>query len=97
MILAFESLMEQRTGCSQLHDVVLRCLYNDLKPKIHELDSLIIQHAHLLNGVDITVQGSRHDDLFLLKVMTSTCGSICRSGQYVVMNGMFFAAAGGIG
>lgn len=47
MIHAFEYLMEKLAGYSQLHDVVLLCLYNDLKSKIPDLDMRIIDHAHL--------------------------------------------------
>jgi hypothetical protein len=59
--------MEKLTRYSQLHDVVLLCLYNDLKPKTPDPDRLIIEHAHLLTGVNITELGGRHDVLFLLK------------------------------
>ena len=67
MIHAFEHLIDRLRSYSQLHDVVLLCLYNDLKPKIPDLDGRIIHHAHLETGVGITEDGGRHDVLFLLK------------------------------
>ena len=87
MIHAFEYLMEKLTGYSQLHDVVLLCLYNDLKLKIPDLDDLITKHAHLLYGVDITEHGGRHDVLFLLKSydldlrLNLPLGTVCGYGR----------------
>lgn len=87
MIHAFEYLMEKLAGYSQLHDVMLLCLYNDLKSKIPDLDMRIIDHAHLENGVDITEHGGRHDILFLLKSfdldlrLNLPLGSVCGYGR----------------
>lgn len=49
------------------HDVVLWCLYNDLRGKISDLDERIKAHGHILNEHSISRIGGIHDILFLLK------------------------------
>lgn len=49
------------------HDTLLWSLYSDLKSKIPELDTIINEHAHILNESTLYASGGLHDILFLLK------------------------------
>lgn len=49
------------------HDTLLWSLYSDLKNKIPELDTIINEHAHILNENTLQISGGLHDILFLLK------------------------------
>jgi len=49
------------------HDSLLWILYSDLKNKIPELDTIINEHAHILNETTLYECGGLHDILFLLK------------------------------
>ena len=48
-------------------DIVLYCLYKDLRDKIPDLDDRIEAHGHILNESLLSNYGGRHDILFLLK------------------------------
>lgn len=49
------------------HEALLWSLYSDLKNKIPELDTIINEHAHILNENILYESGGLHDILFLLK------------------------------
>lgn len=49
------------------HDVLLWCLYKDLRDKISNLEERIEAHGHIFNENYIRNQGGTHDILFLLK------------------------------
>ena len=49
------------------HDVVLYCLYKDLRDRIRNIDDHIEAHGHILNESILSKTGGRHDILFLLK------------------------------
>ena len=49
------------------HDTLYWALYKDLRDKIPELDTIITDHAHLLNESVLYKQGGLHNILFLLK------------------------------
>lgn len=49
------------------HDALVFALYWSLRGKIDNLDDLIMRHAHVMNGADISILGGTHDILFLLK------------------------------
>lgn len=49
------------------HDTLLWSLYFDLKNKIPELDTIINEHAHILNESTLYASSGLHDILFLLK------------------------------
>ena len=49
------------------HDTLYWALYKNLRDKIPELDTIITDHAHLLNESVLYKQGGLHDILFLLK------------------------------
>ena len=49
------------------HDTLLWSLYSDLRGKIPELDTIINEHAHILNEHSLYMSGGVHDILFLLK------------------------------
>lgn len=49
------------------HDTLLWSLYSDLKHTIPELDTIINEHAHILNEDSLYASGGVHDILFLLK------------------------------
>ena len=49
------------------HDMVNWALYKDLRNKILNLDDIITDHAHALNGNELYKTGGVHDILFLLK------------------------------
>lgn len=42
-------------------------LYNKLNPEIPDLDDKIAGRANILSGMDIYIQGGKHDILFFLK------------------------------
>ena len=46
------------------HDTMLWSLYSDLKNKIPELDTIINEHAHILNESTLYASGGLHDILF---------------------------------
>ena len=49
------------------HDMLYWALYQDLKDQIPMLDSIITDHAHIVNEYSLYQQGGLHDILFLLK------------------------------
>ena len=49
------------------HDIIFWALYQDLRKKIHGLDTIINEHAHVLNESQLYKAGGSHDILFLLK------------------------------
>lgn len=49
------------------HEIILYCLYKDLRDKIPDLDDRIEAHGHMLNETIISNFGGTHDILFLLK------------------------------
>ena len=49
------------------HDVLLWCLYKDLRGKISDLEQRIEDHGHIVNENHIERWGGTHDILFLLK------------------------------
>lgn len=69
------------------HDILLLCLYNDLKNKIDDLDQRILNHTHVFSGEKITDLGGNHDILFLLKSLDLDLrcgyklGTVCSYGR----------------
>lgn len=69
------------------HDILLLCLYNDLKGKIADLDNRILSHTHIINGEKITKLGGEHDILFFLKSLDLDfrcgykLGTVCGYGR----------------
>ena len=69
------------------HDILLICLYNDLKNKVDNLDERIQNHTHVYMGEEITADGGDHDILFYLKSLDLdlrcgyTLGTVCGYGR----------------
>lgn len=69
------------------HDILLLCLYNDLRTKIKDLDSRILEHTHVYFGDQITTLGGDHDVLFFLKSLDLDLrcgyklGTVCGYGR----------------
>ena len=49
------------------HDILLVCLYRNLREKVPDLDDRILSHTHVYVGNEITLLGGEHDILFFLK------------------------------
>ena len=49
------------------HDMLYWALYQQLKDKIPQLDTIITSHAHIVTGKKLYREGGTHDILFLLK------------------------------
>lgn len=49
------------------HDTFFWAIYSNLRSKIPNLDSIITEHAHVLNEAFLYEEGGLHDILFLLK------------------------------
>jgi hypothetical protein len=85
MIHAYESLLEKRWHV--YHDILMISLYNELKSKIDDLDSRILNHTHSIPQVRITEQGGSHDLLFFLKSLDLDLrcgfklGTVCGYGR----------------
>ena len=68
-------------------DIIMLCLYNDLLPKIPNLDDRIIAHTHVAPGDRITAEGGSHDILFFLKSLDLDLrcgyklGTVCGYGR----------------
>ncbi len=90
MIHAHEVILESRE--SFYHDILLLCLYNDLKGKISDIDAKILAHTHAINGEIISEQGGSHDVLFLLKSLDLDLrcgfelGTVCGYGRQELFN-----------
>lgn len=75
------------------HDIILLCLYNDLKGKITDLDAKILEHTHVIRGDSISMEGGSHDILFLLKGLDLDLrcgfelGTVCGYGRKELFNG----------
>ncbi len=86
MIHAHEHIVNEGTYMF-LHDILVLCLYNDLKAKIPDLDSRLIDHTHVIHGQRITWQGGQHDILFFLKSLDLDLrcgfklGTVCGYGR----------------
>ena len=69
------------------HDILLLCLYKDLKAKIPDLDDRILDHTHVYLGNQITALGGNHDVLFFLKSLDLDLrcgyklGTVCGYGR----------------
>jgi len=69
------------------HDILLLCLYNNLKGKISDLDNRILGHAHVWKCTEITKRGGSHDILFFLKSLDLDLrcgyklGTVCGYGR----------------
>lgn len=91
MIHAHEVILERRE--SFYHDILLLCLYNNLKGKVSDIDEKILAHTHAINGEIISEQGGSHNILFLLKSLDLDLrcgfelGTVCGYGRKELFNG----------
>lgn len=75
------------------HDILLLCLYNDLRSKVSDLDDKVKAHTHVIYGEQITARGGNHDILFLFKSLDLDLkngyklGTVCGYGREEVFNG----------
>lgn len=85
LIHVHENILGQ--GWSQLKEILLLQLYRKLQGCIPELDNRIIDHAHLIPGVDIARVGGSHGILFFLKSLDLDLrcnwklGTVCMYGR----------------
>ena len=85
MLHAHENIISELTPF--LRDVLMFCLYKKLKEEVSELDNRILDHIHILHGVEITNQGGNHDILFFLKSLDLDLrngfrlGTVCAYGR----------------
>ncbi|MDE6749305.1 MAG: hypothetical protein K2K21_09655 [Lachnospiraceae bacterium] len=66
MIHAYENIIDSMQ-LTLIREIIFLHLYNKLKPEIPDLDDKIAGHANILSGMDIYIQGGKHDILFYLK------------------------------
>ena len=91
MIHAHEVILDSRE--SFYHDILLLCLYNNLKDKIPDLDAKILAHTHVIEGEIISERGGSHNILFLLKSLDLDLrcgfelGTVCSYGRKEIFNG----------
>lgn len=69
------------------HDLLTITLYKDMAAKITDLDTRLIDHAHVIRGADISSLGGYHDALFFLKSLdldlkyNYSLGTVCGYGR----------------
>lgn len=91
MIHAHEVILDSRELF--YHDIILLCLYNNLKDKIPDLDAKIMAHTHVVNGEKISERGNSHNILFFLKSLDLDLrcgfelGTVCSYGRKEMFNG----------
>ena len=66
MIHAYENIIDS-IQLTLIREIIFLHLYNKLKPEIPDLDDKIAGHANILSGMNIYIQGGKHDILFFLK------------------------------
>ena len=87
MIHAYEFILLETPLGRTLRDILYIRLYNSLKPKIKDIDKLIMAHAHILEQKDISERGGYHGILFYLKSLDLDLrldlkpGTVCGYGR----------------
>jgi hypothetical protein len=87
MIHAYEVILFENPLGRILRDILFVNLYNSLKPKIKNLDTLITTHGHIYNQGKITREGGYHGILFYLKSLDLDLrlglklGTVCGYGR----------------
>ena len=85
MIHAYECILDNIHTIYK--EILLLCLYNDLRDKIPDLQSRVLMHSHQLTNEHVLMAGGLHGALFLLKTLDLDIkcgfelGTICGYGR----------------